>query len=116
MRVPFPIGKHTPLMHGFLWVPGPYFMPDTCLLTAQQTVPFAGLSHQSPAPLLAARPADSDIWYGLSIHLAGTTNKLLQCLGILAFCAIQDCTINKSTPGWDNADHILNLLFKVPRL
>src|SRR5260370_36143296 len=104
MRDPLPIGEYAPLMHGFLWVPGPYFMPDTHLLTAQQTVPFAGLSHQSPASSSAARPADPDIWYGLSICLAGTANKLpqhlnnLQCLGVLAFCAVQDRTVNKSTP------------------
>src|SRR6266850_1596557 len=40
MRVPFPIGKHTPLMHGFFRVPGPYFTADIRLLTAQQTIPF----------------------------------------------------------------------------
>ena len=44
MRVLFPIGEHTPLMHGFLQVPGPYFMPDTHLLTTQKTIPFAGIS------------------------------------------------------------------------
>src|SRR5260370_4034125 len=117
MKVPFPIGEHTPLMHGLLQVPGPYFMPYTCLLTTQQTVTFSGLSHQSPASSSAARPADSDIWYGLSICLMGTANKLpqhlnnLQQLGVLAFCAVQDHTINKSTPGWDDSDCILNLLF-----
>src|SRR5258708_23434022 len=80
MSGPFPIGQHTPLSHGFVRVPGPYFKPDNRLLTAQQTVPFSGLSHQSPASSSAARPADSDIWYSLSIRLVGTAASLLQCM------------------------------------
>ena len=122
MRVPFPIGQHTPLMHGFVWVPGPYFKPDNHLLTAQQTVPFSGLSHQSLASSSAVRPADSDIWYSLSIRLTGTTASLPQCmddlqqLGVLASHGVRDRTVKKSAPGWDGSDCALSLLFKVPRI
>ncbi len=68
------------------------------------------------------RPADSDIWYLLSIHLVGTAASLLQRmddlqrLGVLAFRGVQDHTVNKSAPGWDGSDCALSLLFKVPRI
>src|SRR5258708_3571213 len=72
--------------------------------------------------LSAARPADSDIWYSLSVRLTGTTASLpqrmddLQRLGVLASRGVRDRTVKKSAPGWDGSDRTLSLLFKVPRI